>query len=289
MTQETRRTFSSPASLAAINTNILDGIVSGYTDVSDAAQLAVQVIASAGISAGQIIFEGTNDITATPVPVPVTEITTLITTPVAAAFAIAANTARIFLVPCRLRFIRARISTAFVGGTVRTVTMLESRPATPQFMPMQGMVPHDGPQAGNPIRMAGRARSSNYAAVATDDVADLTATLVGAQIVKPYAIPEAGWNASLALTTTTAQALATAAGAGLKRHITGLQAVNTGTAVDLIILDAAVERWRMTLPQNVPVSIVFPTELITTANAALNANLSAAGTVRVNAQGYTAP
>jgi hypothetical protein len=82
-----------------------------------------------------------------------------------------------------------------------------------------------------------------------------------------------------------------AGGAGLKRHMTGLQAINTGaSAVDLIILDGAAERWRMTLPVNVPVDFCFAeTHLIVTAATALNANLSAAGTVRVCAQGYTAP
>lgn len=60
--------------------------------------------------------------------------------------------------------------------------------------------------------------------------------------------------------------------------------------VDLIVLDNTTERWRMTLPPNVPVAFDFDaTHLITTVNAALNANLSAAGTVRVCAQGYTAP
>lgn len=115
-------------------------------------------------------------------------------------------------------------------------------------------------------------------------------TLIGVPITKPYAIPEAGWNASLALTTTTAAAIQAAAGAGLKRHITALQAINTGVAaVELILLDGVTERWRLTLPINVPVAFEFPTEITTTANTALNANLSAAGTVRANFQGYTAP
>jgi hypothetical protein len=47
------------------------------------------------------------------------------------------------------------------------------------------------------------------------------------------------------------------------------------------------KRWRLPLPVNVLVSIEFPTELLTTVNVALNANLSAVGTVRANFQGYT--
>lgn len=170
------------------------------------------------------------------------------------------------------------------SGTVTTVSTVTSVTGL-----AGGQAAHDAAIAGAPIRIGGRAVTANYTAVASGDVADIVTTTVGAQVMKPYAIPEVGWNANLSLTTTTAQALAAAGGAGLKRHITALQAVNTGTAVDLIILDGATERWRLTLPQNVPVSITFPTELITTANTALNANLSAVGTVRVCAQGYTAP
>jgi hypothetical protein len=152
-----------------------------------------------------------------------------------------------------------------------------------------GAAAHDAAIVNNPVRIAGRAQTANYAAVASGDVADFLTTLVGAQVTKPYAIPEAAWNVSLALTTTTAQALQ-AALAGNKRHITALQAINTGaSAVDLIILDGAAERWRLPLPPNVVVSVPFPTELVTTVNTALNVNLSLAGTVRVNAQGYTAP
>ena len=143
----------------------------------------------------------------------------------------------------------------------------------------------------NPVAIGGRASNANPAAMsATGDLVHLLQTMIGAVVQKPYAIPEAAWNASVALTTTTAAALAAAAGAGIKRHITALQAINTGaSAVDLILLDGETERWRLTLPINVPVLIPFPTELLTTANAALNANLSATGTVRVNAQGYAAP
>jgi len=143
----------------------------------------------------------------------------------------------------------------------------------------------------NPVGVGSRAANVNPGPMSTNgDIVALLATMIGALVVKPYAIPEAGWNANLALTTTTAQPLVGVAGAGLKRHITAVQAINTGaSAVDIIILDGTTERWRMTLPQNVPVNFEFPTELTTTANTALNVNLSAAGTVRVCAQGYTAP
>lgn len=140
-----------------------------------------------------------------------------------------------------------------------------------------------------PVMVGGVARTAAapVTLVAGDVVRD-TMSLGGAKVVKPYGVAETGWNASLSLSSTTAAPIQAAAGAGLKRHITAVQAINTGAAVaDLIILDGVTERWRITLPINNPVVIEFPTELVTTANAALNANLSVAGTVRANFQGYT--
>lgn len=174
------------------------------------------------------------------------------------------------------------------GDLSQALQIFNSAPSALQAT-VVGPSAHGVAISGPPLRTGKRAVSANPTAVATGQTADDIATLVGAGIVKPYAIPEAAWNGSLSLTTATAVAMAAAAGAGLKRHITALQAINTGTAVDLIILDGVTERWRITLPQNVPVALQFPTELLTTANAALNFNLSAVGTVRVNAQGYTAP
>lgn len=170
------------------------------------------------------------------------------------------------------------------SGTVTTVTTVSTVSAL-----TGGGVAEDAAAGANPVITGGVVRTATtpVTLVAGDAVRDTHAGS-GAKVIKPYAVPEAGWNANLSLTTTTAAAIAAAAGASLKRHITALQAINTGaSAVDLIVLDGATERWRLTLPINVPVAIEFPTELITTANTALNANLSAAGTVRACFQGYT--
>lgn len=155
---------------------------------------------------------------------------------------------------------------------------------------VQGAQANNATTVPQPVLTSIVGLSANPTAGTTARQQQAIGTLIGVPITKPYAIPEAGWNASLALTTTTAAAIQAAAGAGLKRHITALQAINTGAAaVELILLDGVTERWRLTLPINVPVAFEFPTEITTTANTALNANLSAAGTVRANFQGYTAP
>jgi hypothetical protein len=140
------------------------------------------------------------------------------------------------------------------------------------------------------MRAGGRAVTANYAAVATGDTADYISTLVGAQIVKPYAIPEAEWSYTGALTTTSDVAAQTAAGAGLKRFPTWIQATNTGAAaVDVLLRDGTTTRLQITIPAGQSVDSALPTSIPLTANTALNVALSAVGTVRVNLLGYTAP
>lgn len=164
-------------------------------------------------------------------------------------------------------------------GTLAAVTALTG-----------GGVAEDAAAGANPVVTGGVVRTAvtPVTLVAGDAVRDTHAGS-GAKVIKPYAVPEAGWNANLSLTNNTAVPIAAAAGASLKRHITASQMINTGaSAIDVIILDGAAERWRMTLPVNVPFDCAFVTELITTANTALNVNLgSATGTVRFCAQGYT--
>lgn len=183
---------------------------------------------------------------------------------------------------------RATYATEPIPAAQASATQPVSLAALPAIV---GQGAESAAAAGNAVRGGSRVRTAHDTTLIASDAVDHTATTAGQLLVKPGGLTESAWNASLALTTTVAAALAAAGGVGLKRHMTGLQAINTGAAiVDLIILDGATERWRLPLPINVPVDINFgETHLIATANAALNANLSAAGTVRVNAQGYTAP
>jgi hypothetical protein len=144
---------------------------------------------------------------------------------------------------------------------------------------------------GNPVTAGVRASSANVAAMsASGDSVAWLGTMIGVGVVKPYCLPEAEWNASLALTGTGDVAIQPAGGAGLKRHVTSFWAINTGASlVDLIIKDGSTVRKTYPLPVNVPVPVPLPTGIILTANTALNAALGASGTVRFNATGYTAP
>ena len=141
-----------------------------------------------------------------------------------------------------------------------------------------------------PHIVGGVARTANTAAtIITGDAVRQTMTLEGAAVNHPYAVPELAWVSSVGLTGTTAVAVQSAGGAGLKRHVTSIWALSTcASATDLIVLDGSTERVRYTLIPNVPTPILLPTPLPVTANTALNASLSAACTVRANFTGYTA-
>lgn len=116
--------FAAPAA-SAINTNLLDGVVNSWTAVDGMGSMAVHIIGSAGISAGAIIFEGSNDASVVAgVAIPVQEYPAL--TNLVAATTVAANASRMFVAPMLYKYIRVRISTAFTGGTVRAAAVLKS-------------------------------------------------------------------------------------------------------------------------------------------------------------------
>lgn len=167
------------------------------------------------------------------------------------------------------------------GITVSTV---------PSTTPVSGNTAVDSGMP-NPVAIGGRASNANISAMsASGDLVGLLMTMIGVGIFKPYCLPEAEWNFTASLTTTSDVNVQTAPGAGLKRHITHAWATNTGgAAVDVILKDGTTERIRITVPAGGFVPIPFPTGMVIAANAILNVALSAAGTVRFSAIGYTAP
>jgi hypothetical protein len=127
-----------PLAQSIINTDLLTGNVNGWFDAASFQSGAIQIIASAGISAGQIFFEQTNDNSnSVGLALLATEATAVNTNPVNAAFAVAANANRLFRFSINARYIRVRISTAFVGGTVRVVGFFSEFPFTPNVMNVQ--------------------------------------------------------------------------------------------------------------------------------------------------------
>lgn len=159
-----------------------------------------------------------------------------------------------------------------------------------------GQAAHDAAVSGAPVRIAGRAANTNYATVATGDVADLLTTLVGALIVKQFAIPELDWSYSTATggITDTADDVMKAAVAGNRNYITSMQVqnVHATVATEFVVKEGSNVLWRCRLPADMPsmMNIVFPSPLRSAVNTALNAACLTTGSkVFVNAQGYIAP
>ena len=91
-----------------------------------------QIIGSAGIASGQVIFEGSNDGT-TFNNLVVYDDALVTGVPIVAAFAIAASTNRFFSGKCTYKFIRCRISTVFAGGTIQAITRFSTADYVPRI------------------------------------------------------------------------------------------------------------------------------------------------------------
>ena len=150
--------------------------------------------------------------------------------------------------------------------------------------------------AQNPVVVAGVGATANPTVVVTGRGVEFLTTLVGAQIVKPFSIPELDWSFAgpiAGLTTAADTAAKAAAGASVRNYVTALQVQNTSaTASEFQIKDgAATVLWRCLLPANSSfLDITFPSPLKGTANTALNIQAVTAGSVVVaNLQGYAAP
>jgi len=164
-----------------------------------------------------------------------------------------------------------------------------------------GAAAHDAAISGNPVRIAGRAVTSNYTAVATGDVADFVSTTVGAQIIKPFSIPELDWSYAAASggisNTTTAVTVRAAQGAGIRNYVTSMQiyAPTLGAATELAIRDGAggTVLWRGYSPTaGINQTIQFENPLRGTAATLLEVvtlTATVTGGVYFNLQGYSAP
>lgn len=125
------------AARSALNDNLLAASGSAAIDtiglgnsLGSVHSFNVQVNAGAGISAGAITFEGSND-NANWTPMPwVDGAATSAAVFSGAAITIAASTFRFFQGPITFRYFRARISTAFVGGTVSATARFSTVPYT---------------------------------------------------------------------------------------------------------------------------------------------------------------
>jgi len=299
-------TATGPASQTASN-NILtsDGSATSCEQYNG---VLLQVQSTAGISAGAVAFEQSADGTnwaALQVFDVVTQNANPITT-----LAIAANTVRLFAASLFCRFIRVRISTTVVGGSIQGMAVFSQNSPLPLTRNVQqatasqlnatvvgsgnftvvGPGAHSAASSGNPVRVAGRVNTAVDTTLVAGDTADLFVSSSGQLVQKPYASAELDWQYTGVLTTATAQAVRAAGAAGVRNYVTGLQYQNTNaTTTTVLVLDGATLIAQYNAPANmaVPAVIGFATPLRGTAATALNVNCgSAAASLQVNVQGY---
>jgi hypothetical protein len=158
-----------------------------------------------------------------------------------------------------------------------------------------GNVAHDGADSGNPVKVGGRARSSEIAAVSNDDRIDFLTDLVGKLIVLPYANPENFVSGAItsAMTGTTSTSLIAAPASGLRNYITQITVSNSHATVgtDIIIQDGSGGTTLYTIPAAAVyggATLSFPTPLRqpTTGTAIYCANVTTGASTKVSASGY---
>lgn len=307
VTQSDGVSLLGPTSLSALNVDLLTGLsgASGWFDASAYQSGTIQIIASAGISAGAVFFEQTNDVAlaAAGVPLRAVESALINGAPNIAAITIAANSVRVFKVQIDARYIRVRISTAFVGGTVRASAIFNqtstafsvvsvTQPTASNFLAsIAGINAEDSGAPTNPVVIGGMVRTAlaPTTLVATDAVR-LTMTAGAAAVTYPFAVPETNWQFTGALTTATAVAARTAGTTGIRNYVASLQYQNTSaTATTVLVQDGASTIAQFNAPASMaaPATVVFSIPLRGTAATALNVNCGTAGAnVLINVQGF---
>lgn len=255
---------------------ISQGADGAATDVSSAAPLNVTLANSSAIPAG------TNNIGDVDV------LTVGGQTPAFGAGATSAATQRVVIANDQLASLG---QAAMAASTPVVIASNQSAVATTPA----GNVAHDAVDSGNPVKVGGRARSSEITAVASGDRSDFITDLVGKQIVLPYANPENFVSGAIttAMTGTTSTSLIAAPGAGLRNYITQITVSNAHATVgtDVAIQDGSGGTTLYTIPAaaNYGGAVInFPTPLRqTTANTALFcANVTTGASTKVSASGY---
>lgn len=160
---------------------------------------------------------------------------------------------------------------------------------------VSGDVAHDSVDAGEPVKIGGKALSAEASPVAANDRVNAAFDLVGKQIVMPYTNPENIVSGAITtpMTGTTSTSLIAAPAAGLRNYITTIIVSNAHATVgtDVIIQDGSGGTTLLTIPAaavyggaviNLPVPLRQPT-----ANTALFcANVTTGASTKVSAVGY---
>lgn len=111
-------------SVSALGINALTGTSASF-DAALYRSVSFHAVGSAGISAGAIFFEQSND-NVNWVALPVVRAESAASTPINAAATIAASSSTMWVGSLFARYVRARVSTAFVGGTVQVFSVFSN-------------------------------------------------------------------------------------------------------------------------------------------------------------------
>ena len=194
------------------------------------------------------------------------------------------------------------------GATVQRVTIAtdDSVPVTGTFwqatQPVSmatntpvGTVAHDAADSGAPIKVGGRARTSDVTAVASDDRVDAIFDKIGRMLVLPYSLLENLISGAIttSMTGTTSTSLISAPGAGLYNYITQVTVSNAHATqgTDVALQDGN----GGTTFYTIPAAAVYGGAAITfnpplkqpTSNTALYcANITTGASTKVSASGF---
>ena len=302
--------FTGQAAQTATIQNIISTSASvNATDVTGFSSGSIQIVSTG--TGGTFIFEGANDTptSANYVTIPVWNSTIQTGTPTTAAIT-ASVSSILYIFPVNYRYIRVRIATTITGGSIQAFTTIKKANFTGSSLQISqsstanlnatvaGQTGHSSASSGNPVRVAGRVKTAVDTTLVAGDISDIACTSDQSAIIRPFAAPELDWgfaSAAGGIVNTTDVVLATAAGASIRRYITGINVQNASAtiATEVVLKDGATIIWRGYVGAqtvlNSAVGIIFPTPLKTTANTALNfACITTAAQVYVNAQGYNA-
>lgn len=153
---------------------------------------------------------------------------------------------------------------------------------------VDGTLAHGDTDAGNPVKVGGRAIAAEITALTAGQRSDFLTDLVGKQITMPYANPENFISGTGNATGTTNTAVIAAIGAGVRIYVTTLIVHNSSTTnTRATIKSATTTLLEIPAPARGGSIIHFPVPLRLTANEALNfASGASVTTMYVSAVGY---
>lgn len=232
---------------SALNDNVLAASGSAAIDtlaigngLSSAHSMYIQIIGSAGISAGAVTFEGSND-NATFVTIALYD-EAVSTGAVTTNATVAASASRWFAGPVTYRYIRVRISTAFVGGTISAIARFSTAPYVPRVTQVAQPTPSNlqvttVPTTGGSYNVVSAA-STNAASVKSSagnlyeiTVSNPTATPIYVKLYNKASAPTVGTDVPvLTIPVAAGATVALQFGSSGKRFTTGIAIAATAAA-----------------------------------------------------------